>query len=92
MPRKTAARIARTAYDPAYGSAREQLAQELGDWHGGPMSGLFAVSNSWLQGGEATGEDIDRALAELQALLDRGSVAAGEIQHVEDLRTRLGGQ
>lgn len=89
MPRKIATRIVRTAYDPAYGSEREQLARELSDWHGGPMSGLFAVSNSWLQGGEAAPEDIGMALDELQSLLDRGSVAINERQHVEGLVAKL---
>jgi len=89
MPHKTAKRIVRIAYDPAYASEREQLAQELGDWHRGPMSGLFAVSNAWLQGGEAPPQAINKAIGELHNLLDRDAPSAAERQHVEDLKAQL---
>jgi len=85
-------RIMRAAHDPAYGSAREQLAHELFDWHGGPMTGLYAVANAWLEGGEAVPADISRALDELQHLLDDEVPQNGEMAHVRELKQRLGAE
>jgi len=82
-------KIMRAAHDPAYGSAREQLAHELFDWHGGPMTGLYAVANAWLEGSEATAGDMTRALDELQHLLDDEVPQNGEMEHVRELRRRL---
>jgi len=86
---RLANRIMRGAHDPAYGSAREQLAHELHDWHGGPMTGLYAVANAWLEGGEAAAGDIARALDELQHLLDDEVPQNGEMGHVRELKQRL---
>jgi len=84
-----ASRIMRAAHDPAYGSAREQLAHELFDWHGGPTTGLYAVANAWLEGGEAATGDISRALNELQHLLDDEVPQSGEMADVRELKQRL---
>ena len=76
-------------HDPAYGSAREQLAHELLDWHGGMASGLYSVSSAWLGDNEADPTDIGLAIDELQALLDDEVPQAGEIAHVRELKARL---
>ena len=75
--------------DPAYGSAREQLAHELFDWHGGPASGLYAVGEAWLRGADAPPGEVDRALSELQRLLDDEVPSPGERRHVAGLKARL---
>jgi len=87
--RRLASKIVKAAHDPAYGSAREQLAHELFDWHGGPMTGLYAVANAWLEGGGAAASDIARALDELQHLLDDEVPQNGEMGHVRELKRRL---
>jgi hypothetical protein len=75
--------------DPAYGSAREQLAHELFDWHGGQTSGLYAVGGAWLRGEDAPPGEVDRALSELQSLLDDEVPSPGERRHVAGLKARL---
>lgn len=74
---------------PAHGSTREQLAHELLDWHGGPTSGLHAVGEAWLRGGDAPPGEIDRAASELQSLLDDEVPAPCERRHVAELKARL---
>jgi hypothetical protein len=71
------------------GSAREQLAHELFDWHGGQTSGLHAVGEAWLRGADAPPNEVDRALSELQSLLDDEVPSPGERRHVADLKARL---
>jgi len=84
-----ARRVLAAGGDPAYGSAREQLAHELFDWHGGPTSGLHAVGEAWLRGADAPPGEVDRALSELQRLLDDEVPAPGERRHVAGLKARL---
>jgi len=84
-----AVRIMRASHDPEYASAREQLAHELYDWHGGPISGLYAVATAWLEGREPSSDDAQRASDELQRLLDEEVPSRSEIPHVRELKRRL---
>lgn len=87
-----ARKILSAAHDPAYRSAREQLAHELFDWHGGLTSGLHAVATAWFEGGEAAPGDIDRALDELRHLLEDEVPQRSEMEHVRELTRRLGAE
>jgi len=91
---RIAQELADQAYDPAYASAREQLAQELLDWHGGGGTGLYAVGSTLLAGGHPDRHSMDRALRELQSLIDRQvnypeANDDEDVRHLTGLRERL---
>jgi len=91
---KIAQELADQAFDPAYASAREQLAQELLDWHGGGGSGLYAVGSTLLAGDEPDELSIGRAARELQSLIGRqvrypDAISDEDIRHLSGLKARL---
>lgn len=81
-------RLAKRIMMAAYPS-RKQLAHELFDWHGGPLSGLRTVATAWLNGNEAKSGDIDRAISELQDLLSDEVPHGSEVAYVRELKQKL---